>query len=54
VDSTGTEAPLVIRTSDWDGSIPEVSWTRARKLLVNELGHRPWLDAQDVPWVDEL
>lgn len=54
VDADSTDAALVVRASDWDGSTLEVSWTRARTLLRGELGARPWLDHQHKPHVDAL
>jgi hypothetical protein len=49
VEAYATDAPLVHETSDWDGSIREVHWTRIRSRLVEELGHLPWLDSQQEP-----
>ena len=54
VESSRTDAPLVVRSEDWDGTVTELAWTRVRTTLVAELGHRPWLDAQVEPSLDTL
>jgi hypothetical protein len=54
VDATGTGAPLVKRTSDWDGSIPEVTFTKAQGTLVDEFGKLRWLVAEDEPSPDAI
>jgi hypothetical protein len=54
VDSTGTQAELVKKTSDWDGSAAEVAFTRAQERLVDEFGERPWLVAEDEPSLDAI
>ncbi len=54
VDATETDAPLVIREQDWNGATTDVAFTRARGTLVQEVGHRPWLDALDEPSLDVL
>lgn len=54
VEASGTEAPLYIRTFDWGGSLTEESWTRARAMLVEEFGHKPWLDEMKEPSLDEI
>lgn len=54
VESSNTEAPLVIRTYDWAGSLTEEGWTRARAMLVAEFGDKPWLDALHEPSPDAI
>jgi hypothetical protein len=54
VEAGQTEAPLVIRSSDYDGSYADVQWTRARATLVDEFGHLPWLDAREEPSPDAI
>ena len=54
VEASGTEAPLYIRTFDWGGALTEESWTRARAMLVEEFGHKPWLDEMKEPSLDEI
>lgn len=54
VDATETNAPLVVRSEDWDGSNARVDFTAVREKLVGELGHLPWLDAQDAPTLDTI
>ena len=52
VEAAETAAPLVIRAQDWSGDTTDVAFTRARGTLVQEVGHRPWLDALDEPSLD--
>lgn len=54
VEASQTKAPLVARSSDWDGSIREDAHTRAQAELVAELGSLPWLVALDEPSTEGL
>ena len=54
VDAMSTSAPLTVAMSDWNGSTPDVDWTRARGTLVDELGHLPWLDLKIEPSQDAI
>ena len=54
VEASSTDGALVVESEDWGGSTTQLAWTRNRRTLVAELGHRPWLDAQVEPSLDTL